>query len=160
MKGKKIIQLIICILIPLLIGSISGFITADETQNGTWYSALNKPSFNPPNEVFGPVWTILYILMGISLYLVWINGTGAIRKRALLLFGLQLLFNFCWSILFFHFHLIFISVIDIVLLWFTLLWMILTFHSIKPLAGYFQIPYIAWVSFASMLDISIWLLNR
>lgn len=159
MKKNKIIQLIICILIPLLVGGISGFITADETQNGIWFKSLNKPSYNPPDYVFGPVWSILYILMGISLFSVWNNSEGTLRKKAITLFAIQLFFNFWWSILFFHFHFVLASVIDIVILWFCILWMILLFHRIKPMAAYLQIPYIAWVSFASMLDISIWLLN-
>lgn len=158
MKAKRIIQLITCILIPLFIGGISGYLTADES-NGTWYTSLNKPSFNPPNKVFGPVWSVLYILMGISLYLVWINSNGGLRKKAITLFGIQLFLNFWWSILFFHFHFILASVIDIVVLWFCILWMILVFHQIKPISGYLQVPYIIWVSFASMLNISIWLLN-
>jgi benzodiazapine receptor len=160
MKGRKIVQLIICLLIPLMVGGISGYITADETRDGTWYSSLNKPSFNPPNFVFAPVWTVLYLLMGVSLYMVWNNSTGNLRKKVITIFAIQLFFNFCWSILFFYFHLILASVVDIVLLWFCILWMIFIFHRIKPVAGYLQIPYIIWVSFASMLDISIWLLNK
>lgn len=159
MKRNRTIQLIICILIPLVVGGISGYITSGEVQNGMWFKALHKPSYNPPNYVFGPVWSALYILMGISLYLVWINSYGFLRKKAITLFGIQLFFNFWWSILFFHFHFIRASVIDIVILWFCILWMIMIFHRIKPIASYLQIPYIAWVSFASMLDISIWLLN-
>jgi benzodiazapine receptor len=159
MNGKKIAQLIICILIPLAIGAISGFITRNEMENGGWFDSLIKPSFNPPNAVFAPVWTTLYILMGISLCMIW-NATDDIREKALLIFSLQLFFNFWWSILFFHFHLLLASVIDILALWICIIWMIVAFRKIKPVAGYLQLPYLAWVSFASLLNISIWMLNR
>lgn len=158
MKGKKIVRLIICILIPIAIGTIAGLITRDEMENGGWFDSLIKPSFNPPNAVFGPVWTTLYTLMGISLYLIW-NVNDNNREKALLIFGLQLFFNFWWSILFFHFHLLLASVIDILVLWISIIWMIVAFKRIKPAAGYLQLPYLIWVCFASVLDISIWLLN-
>jgi benzodiazapine receptor len=159
MKVKKTMQLITCILIPIAIGAISGFITRNEMGKGGWFDSLLKPSFNPPNVVFGPVWITLYTLMGISLYMVWtINNNN--RKKALLIFCLQLFFNFWWSILFFYFHLLFASVIDILALWICIVWMIVVFKRIKPIAAYLQLPYLAWVSFASVLDISIWMLNR
>jgi benzodiazapine receptor len=159
MKGKKIGLFIICILIPIAIGAISGFITRNEMGNGGWFDSLTKPSFNPPNAVFGPVWTTLYLLMGISLYLIW-NTPDNNRTKALFIFALQLFFNFWWSLLFFYFHLLFASVIDIIALWICIIWMIIVFKRMKPLAAYLQLPYLAWVSFASALDISIWMLNR
>ena len=160
MKWKNTFQLIVCILIPLLIGGLSGFITRNEMGNGTWFGSLVKPSFNPPNYVFGPVWTTLYILMGISLYLVWTNSVDYIRKKAVFIFGLQLFFNFWWSILFFKFHMLAASVADILALWITIIWMIREFKKIKSITAYLQFPYLAWVSFASVLNASIWLLNR
>jgi benzodiazapine receptor len=156
MKGKKIILFIVSILIPLAIGSISGLITRNEMEQGGWFDSLLKPSFNPPNTVFAPVWITLYTLMGISLYLIW---NGAEGKKGLIIFGVQLFFNFWWSILFFHFHLLLASVIDIILLWVCIIWMILAFKEIKPVAGYLQLPYLVWVSFAGVLNISIWMLN-
>jgi benzodiazapine receptor len=160
MKGKKVIQLIICILIPLLTGGIAGFITRNEMVNSGWFDLLNKPSFNPPDAVFGPVWTILYLLMGISLYMIWDSAANDHRKKALLVFGLQLFLNFCWSILFFYLHMVFGSVINILVLWICIIWMIISFKRIKPVAGYLQLPYLAWVSFASVLDISIFIINN
>lgn len=159
MKGKKIIHLIICILIPVAIGAISGFITKNEMGNGSWFDALIKPSFNPPNSIFGPVWTTLYILMGISLYLITSSSEGNNRKKAVLIFCLQLFFNFWWSILFFKFHMLFASVADILAVWISVTWMIIAFKKIKPVAAYLQFPYIAWVSFASVLNIAIAFLN-
>lgn len=147
-----------CLIIPLIIGSISGFITANEI--GTWFTTLKKPSFNPPNYLFGPVWALLYILMGISLYIIWTSPKSKERKKALQGFGLQLFFNFWWSILFFSFHLLFVAVIDILLLWIFLVYTIKLFKDIKPLASYLNLPYLLWVSFASVLNISIWWLNR
>lgn len=159
MKGKKIAHLLICMLIPVIVGGIAGFITRNEIGTGGWFSSLIKPSFNPPNALFGPVWTILYLLMGISLYMIWSDSATPQRKEALLIFSLQLFFNFCWSILFFNLHLIFASVINILVLWGCIIWMILAFKKIKPVAGYLQLPYLLWVTFASVLDISIWKLN-
>lgn len=159
MKGKKILQLIICVLIPVTIGAISGFVTRNEMGMGTWFESLVKPSFNPPNYVFGPVWTTLYILMGISLYFIWTSSEGYSRKKAVFIFGFQLFFNFWWSILFFKFHMILASVVDIAALWICIIWMILEFRKIKPVAAYLQVPYLLWVSFATVLDGSIWLLN-
>lgn len=159
MKAKKIVQLIGCILVPLIIGAISGFFTRNEIVSGSWFEYLNKPFFNPPNYVFGPVWTVLYILMGVSLFLIW-RSEATTKKKALFVFGLQLFLNFWWSILFFCFHLIFVSIVDILFLWACIIWMIVLFKKIHPLAAYLQIPYFAWVSFASLLDISIWIMNR
>jgi benzodiazapine receptor len=159
MKAKKIGQLISCILIPIVIGGTSGFITRNEIRNGSWFDLLLKPTFNPPNLVFGPVWTTLYILMGISLYLIW-NTNDENRKKALFIFGLQLFFNFWWSMLFFYFHLLFASVIDILALWICIIWMIVVFKKIKPAAAYLQLPYLAWITFAMALDVSIWMLNH
>jgi len=158
MKTKQILSLIICLLIPLAIGGISGFVTQGEA-NGHWFTALDKPSFNPPPYLFAPVWTVLYILMGISLYLIWQSPRTELRKKALRIFVLQLLLNFLWSILFFSLHLLLISVIDIVLLWIMIVVMIITFRKIDPKAGYLQIPYFLWLSFATALDIAIWQLN-
>lgn len=158
MNTRKTLSLIICITMPLLIGFSSGYITSGETEG--WFSTINKPSFNPPNYIFGPVWTCLYILMGVSLYLIWNSEKSELRKKALWLFGIQLLLNFCWSIIFFSLHMTFVAVIDIMMLWALILYMIITFKKIKPTAAYLNIPYLLWVSFASILNISIWLLNR
>jgi translocator protein len=159
MRSKKILSFLICLIIPLLIGGVSGFITRYEVD-GTWFNLLQKPSFNPPNWLFGPVWTTLYVLMGIGLYICWNNSTGELRRKAVLVFSIQMLLNFLWSIFFFYAHMILLSVIDILVLWICILWMIRVFKNIKPIAGYLQLPYLAWVTFASVLDISIYLLNN
>ena len=155
---KNILACIFCVVIPLAIGAISGYITSGEI-NGGWFSSLEKPSFQPPDNLFGPVWSTLYLLMGISLYLVWKSPKTNLRKTALLIFGIQLFLNFWWSILFFSFHLLFISIIDITIMWVLILYMIILFRRTKASAGYLNIPYLLWVSFATVLNISIWILN-
>jgi len=154
---KNVFKFIIAVAIPEVVGGISGFLTFESIKN--WYSTLHKPVFNPPNYIFGPVWTILYFLMGISLYIIWQQPTGEKRTRAIWFFSLQLFLNFCWSIIFFTLQRPDFSMIEIVLLWLAIVTMIVTMRQVKPLAGYLQIPYLLWVSFASALNFSIWLLN-
>lgn len=154
---KNIIAFIICLAIPMAVGGLSGYITVSEIE--TWFSNLNKPSFNPPNQLFGPVWTSLYALMGISLFLIWKSPKSLERKNAIIIFFVQLFFNFWWSMIFFSFHLLFLAVIDIVLLWLLIIYMIIAFKRVKPVAAYMNIPYLLWVSFATALSISIWHLN-
>jgi translocator protein len=151
-------KLIISIAIPLLVAATAGYFTA--TGTGSWYRSIKTPSWNPPDWVFGPVWTILYILMGISLFLVWKNDKPVDEKRmALLFFALQLLFNFCWSFIFFNQHQVGLAFIDIVVLWICLLATIIFFSQINNTAAWLLVPYIAWVSFAGILNYTIWKLN-
>ncbi|MFO0321252.1 MAG: TspO/MBR family protein [Bacteroidota bacterium] len=120
---------------------------------------LNKPIFNPPNFLFGPVWTILYILMAISFYLILQSDKSILRTRAILIFCIQLFLNFCWSFLFFKFQLVGIAFIEIILIWLSIFVMLIYFYKINKTASYLQIPYLLWVSFASILNGSIWVLN-
>jgi tryptophan-rich sensory protein len=124
----------------------------------TWYASLIKPSFNPPNWIFGPVWTTLYLLMGISLYLVWIRGAKK-NRTALIWFGSQLALNSIWSILFFGLKSPLSAFIEIIFLWITILITIIYFYKTSKPAAYLLIPYILWVSFAAVLNISIVILN-
>ena len=157
-KISDLIILLICIIIPLAAGSVSGIASA--TGVNDWYLGISKPSFNPPGWIFGPVWTLLYILMGISLFLVWKGSSGPMRTRAVLVFSGQLILNFLWSFLFFYFHWLLISLIEILMIWFFILWMILLFRKISKTAAYLQIPYLLWVSFATVLTAAIYFLNR
>ena len=158
MKSFKVfITILICLLIPLAIGGISGFATA--TSITDWYVTLNKPSFNPPNYLFAPVWTTLYALMGISLFLVWKSPEGRDRNNALVIFAVQIALNFIWSFLFFKFNLVGVALVEIVLLWISILMMIIFVRRISKLAAFLQIPYLLWVSFASVLNAAIWFLN-
>jgi len=154
---KNSIKLIICITVPLLIGGISGFATA--TSITDWYVGINKPSFNPPNYLFGPVWTTLYILMGISFYMILQTPSTEFRKKAIAIFCIQLFLNFCWSFIFFKFQLLGLAFIEIIFMWFSILTMIIIFFEINKKAALLQIPYLLWVSFASVLNGSIWFLN-
>lgn len=155
---NKSLKFIGCILITLSVGAVSGIATADSI-NG-WFATLNKPLFNPPDYVFGPVWTLLYILMGISFYMVLNTPKNELRKKAITIFLVQLILNFCWSFLFFKFQLLGIAFIEIILIWISILAMIIVFKKINKAAAYLQVPYLLWVSFASVLNASIWWLNN
>lgn len=157
MKPRDLIALLLCLGLPLAVGAVSGVATASGI--GGWYAGLEKPSFNPPNSVFGPVWTFLYLLMGISLFLVWRAPQGEARRRALLIFAAQLILNFAWSFLFFRFRQVGAALFDIVLLWVAVLAMILAFRKVRPSAAFLQVPYLAWVGFATALNAAIWRLN-
>lgn len=139
-----------------LIGSLFTF-----SAIPTWYATLNKPSFNPPNYLFGPVWTTLYILMGIALYLVWRKG---LRKKsirfAFSLFLIHLVVNSLWSIVFFGMHQIFLALVVILVLWLMIIVLIKIFWEIDKTAAYLLMPYLFWVSFATLLNFSIWQLNK
>ncbi len=158
MKLSEIIKLIGCILLPLAIGGLSAYFSG--TSMSEWFTSLNKPSFNPPAYLFAPVWTTLYILMGISFFLILQTPASPTRRKAIIIFSAQLFFNFWWSLLFFAFHLLIISVIEIILLWLLIFYMIKIFRQVKPVAGYLQIPYLLWVSFATILNFSIMWLNQ
>ena len=154
---KVFSSLFICILIPLAIGGLSGFATASGIND--WYVSLNKPSFNPPNYLFAPVWTCLYLLMGISLFIIWRSPIGQIRTNALIIFAIQILLNFLWSFLFFKFKMPGLALIEIAMIWISILVMIILFSRISKPAAYLQIPYLLWVSFATILNAAIWRLN-
>jgi len=157
MTGRNIFKLIGCITLPLVVGGVSGFITASQISG--WFATLTKPSFNPPNYLFGPVWTTLYILMGVSFYMILNLAPNRGRTIAIAAFGVQLFLNFWWSIIFFSFHRLDLAMVEIALLWVSIVWMIFSFFRQRPLAGYLQIPYLLWVSFASALNLGILLLN-
>jgi benzodiazapine receptor len=127
----------------------------------TWYVTLNKPPFTPPGWLFGPVWFSLYTLMGIAAFLVWRRGFNVREVRiALTFFGVQLILNAVWSVLFFGLKSPLAGFIDLVLLWLAIVIVILQFSRISVAAGLLLIPYILWVSFAGILNFSIFILNR
>jgi len=157
MNSKDIIKLCISIIIPLAVGGIAGIFTAQAIPD--WYASLNRPSFSPPNGIFGPVWTALYLLMGISFFIVWKKPADKKRNTAMIIFFIQLMLNFCWTFLFFYFREIGYALIEIIILWITILFMIISFYKVKPMATYINIPYILWVSFATVLNAAYYLLN-
>ena len=152
---NKSIKLTLCIILPLLVGGISGFFTSQNITN--WYVYLNKPSFNPPNYLFGPVWTLLYILMGISFYLI-LNKPN-INWLAVGVFLTQLILNFFWSFIFFNAHNLGLALVEIIILWASILAMIILFYKTNKWAAILNIPYLLWVSFATLLNYSIFSLN-
>jgi tryptophan-rich sensory protein len=154
---NKFLKLVLCILVPLSVGAISGIATS-RGVNG-WYKTIHKPSFNPPNYLFAPVWTALYILMGISFYIILQTPHIKSKKYALSVFFIQLLLNSAWSFLFFKYHLIEVAFIEIIIIWISIICMILAFYKINKTAAYLQLPYLLWVSFASILNGAIWWLN-
>ena len=154
---NKTLRLIMCLTFTLSVGFLGGIATANSVKD--WYVTLNKPIFNPPNYLFGPVWTLLYILMGVSFYLLLQEEKSNKRSIALIIFYLQLFLNFCWSFIFFNFHMLGFAFFEIILLWLTIVLMIVSFRKLNKISAYLQIPYLLWVSFASILNGSIWLLN-
>jgi tryptophan-rich sensory protein len=154
MAMKLIISLAVC----LGAGFIGSIFTAGAIP--TWYAGLNKPSFNPPSWVFAPVWTILYIMMGVAAFLVWRQGlTAPGVKIALAFFLLQLILNVAWSLIFFNWHSPLYALIDIIALWLSLALTIVFFNQVSGPAAWLLVPYILWVSFASLLNFAVWRLN-
>ncbi|HEX6916360.1 MAG TPA: TspO/MBR family protein [Chitinophagaceae bacterium] len=151
-------KLVLSLLLTVGVGTLAGMLTSGEAS-GDWFRSLDKPSWQPPSAVFAPVWTVLYILMGISLYRVWRTPLSRERNMAITFFLAQLMFNFLWSVLFFNWHFIGFAFIDIVLLWLTLALTIFSFRKISVTAAWLLAPYIAWVSFATALNWEIWRLN-
>jgi translocator protein len=158
MKPKNNMKLVYSLLITIGVGAIAGFATASNIN--AWYAKLSKPSFNPPNWIFGPVWTVLYILMGIALFLVWKQPASDKKSKALGFFFLQLFLNFCWSFIFFYFHRIGLALIDICLLWIFIIVTIFLFSGFSKPASWLLVPYICWVSFATILNAAIFKLNH
>lgn len=156
---KKALGILVFVLVCELAGIIGSLFTTPSIPG--WYAGLAKPSFNPPNWVFAPVWTILYALMGLSAYLVYEKGprTSAVRK-ALAVFAVQLVLNALWSIVFFGAHMILGAAVLIIVLWAMILATIWLFSKISRTAAYLLVPYILWVSFATILNISLYVLNR
>ena len=157
-KLSEIPKLIVALLIPLIVGFLGSIATT--SQIPTWYATLVKPLWAPPNWVFAPVWTTLFILMGLALYLVWRQGLERKDvKFAILIFGVQLVLNLLWSVVFFSFHAILGAFIVILILWIAIFANIIAFYVISKPAGILLVPYIIWVSIASYLNYTIYLLN-
>ncbi|MDD5606353.1 MAG: tryptophan-rich sensory protein [Candidatus Pacebacteria bacterium] len=147
-------KLIVSIFHPLIIGFIGSLFTASSLNN--WYLYLNKPSFNPPNWIFGPAWTLLYLLMGLAFYFIWKKGYC---KKCFYIYFIQLFLNFLWSFLFFTLQNPLLAFLNIIVLWLAILLCIIWFYKVSKIAAYLFIPYILWVSFASILNLFIIILN-
>ncbi len=158
MKQKKWwISFVAFILICLIVQVIGGFWTKETVL--TWYPRLVKPSWTPPDWVFGPVWSGLYVMIAVSGWLVFRVKHSHYRTLALIVYGSQLALNFIWSFLFFSLCSPFLGLIDIVLLWILIMMTIITFWRLSPIAAYLLVPYFFWVTYAVALNFEIWLLN-
>jgi tryptophan-rich sensory protein len=157
---NKISRVAIVVVICLVVGYVSGMVT--RTSITTWYPTLVKPSFNPPNWIFAPVWTSLYVMMGVAAGFIWnqITTQKVAVTKALQIFAIQLVLNALWSYLFFGLHNLMLATIEVVLLWLMIFETYSQFAKINKTASYLMLPYLAWVSFASVLTASIWWLNK
>jgi tryptophan-rich sensory protein len=159
---NKYTRILIVVVTCLAIGYFSGMATQSSIK--TWFPTLVKPSFNPPNWIFAPVWSMLYIMMGIAAGLVWnrleFSNDKELVKKSLVFFAIQLGLNALWSVLFFGLRNPMLALIEIVLLWLMIYETYIKFGKIDKIAGYLFLPYLAWVSFATVLNASIWWLNR
>lgn len=155
---KNTLKLITTIFVSELAGVIGSIFTFSAIPN--WYVTLNKPTINPPSWIFGPVWTTLYALMGIAAFLIWKKGWERVDvRKALAVFGLQLILNALWSIIFFGLQNPAWAFVNIVAMWLAIVWTMVLFYKISKLAMWLLLPYILWVSFAGYLNYSIWMLN-
>ncbi|MBF0693857.1 MAG: tryptophan-rich sensory protein [Flavobacterium sp.] len=157
---SKLMKILILVAVCLAVG----YLSSEATQSGvdSWYPTLEKPIFNPPSWVFGPVWTALYIMMGVAGGLVWsrIDVERDLVRKGMIFFIIQLALNMMWSFLFFKFHNLLLALIEIIILWFMIFETYVVFKRVDKIAGYLLIPYLAWVAFATVLNGSLWWLNR
>lgn len=144
------------VILTLAVGAVAAVVTEPEIAG--WYGALNKPSFNPPDWLFAPVWTALYVIMAVAAWRVW--RIAGLKSLPLILYFVQLALNFAWSFLFFHFHLIGVALADIGLLLLLIIMTAVAFWRRERIAGLLLVPYIAWVGFAAALNLAIWQLNQ
>ncbi len=158
MRINNFFKLVIAIAVSEAAGIVGSFFTISAIP--TWYAGLVKPALNPSAWVFGPAWTTLHLLMGIAVFLVWKKGFERKDvKVALSIFSVQLFLNAIWSIIFFGLKNPGWALVDIVALWLAIVWTMFVFYKISKPAAYLLVPYILWVSFASYLNYSIWMLN-
>ena len=156
---QKIIRIFLVVVTCLVVGYLSGTVTSESIT--TWYPKLRKPIFNPPNWIFAPVWTILYIMMGVAGGLIWnnIENDKERVKKAFAFCIIQLALNALWSYLFFGLQNPLLALLEIIVLWLLIFETYIQFKKIDKMAGLMLIPYLAWVTFASVLNASIWWLN-
>lgn len=154
MTRHRVAGLVLWVLAALAAGWIGSRFTP-----GEWYAGLAKPSWNPPGSVFGPVWTVLYVLMGVAAWLVWRRGGFAGARVALSLFLVQLTLNALWSWLFFGLQNPPLAFVEILVLWCAILATLVSFWKVRPAAGALLVPYLGWVSFAAALNLQLWRLN-
>jgi tryptophan-rich sensory protein len=153
---KQLVGLAGWLFVSFIAAAIGG---AASVRAGSFYTQLVRPDWAPSSSVFGPVWTVLYVMMGVAAWLVWRTGGFRVARSALTLFMVQLAFNALWSWLFFGWRLGGLAFADILLMWLLILATIVAFWRVKPLAGALLVPYLVWVTFAAALNYSVWQLN-
>ncbi len=158
MRFREILKLVASVTLCQLAGFLGSLFTTPAIP--TWYATLKKPFFTPPNWIFSPVWISLFILMGISLFFVWRRTDHPRFKIAFIFFFVQLILNILWSLAFFGLRLPLLGLVDIILLWMAILLTIQHFSKVSKFAGALLLPYLIWVSFATLLNFSLWILNR
>ena len=156
-KMKNIFRLIGSILIAQAAGVIGSLFTVQNIP--TWYATLNKPAFSPPNYLFGPVWITLYFMIGVAFFLVWKNPGKVNIKIPVIVFSVQMVLNAAWSIIFFGMKSPMFAFFEIVVLWVFIVLCMVTFYPVSRAASWLLVPYFLWVSFASVLNFKIWMLN-
>lgn len=156
---NKYLKLFISLVIPLLIG-FGGSIFTSASINSGWYDSLQKPVFNPPSVVFGPVWTLLYLLIGFSSFLIWNSSTNENTKTAYFVYSIQLFLNFLWSILFFGLKNPALGLVGILILLVSIIFNIKVFYQLNKTSAYLLVPYLFWVSFATVLNFFIFSMNK
>ena len=155
MIKNKYISLLGFVIVTFCASAIGGFSTRISKE--PWYSSINKPTFNPPDWVFAPVWTMLYIFMALAIWLIWMNPNKT--KKIFYVYFIHLFINATWSIIFFGFHKIFLALINIILIIFFIIWLIKLDLPINKLSVYLMFPYLAWCCYAFVLNLSLYLLN-
>ena len=157
---SRTFKIIVMIVTCVVIGAIAGLLTQKGVD--TWYTTVQKPTFNPPNWVFAPVWSTLYVMMGIAAGLVWheMDRQRETVRKGLTFFAIQLALNALWSFIFFGLHNPFLALLEIILLWLMIYETFVQFNKVNKIAGMLLIPYLLWVTFATLLNAAIWWLNR
>ncbi|MFH1651601.1 MAG: TspO/MBR family protein [Chloroflexota bacterium] len=157
-RTSDVLELVASLVVCLMAGAVGSIFTTPSIP--TWYASLQKPFFNPPGELFAPVWTLLYLLMGLAAFFVWREGLSSRRVRvALALFLGQLALNILWSGAFFGMRSTLFGLIVIIPLWLAILVTMVLFFRVRGLSGWLMLPYLLWVTFASVLNIALWQLN-
>ncbi len=157
MKRSNVLSLLIFFVLCFAVAGLGSLATTPNIP--TWYATLNKPSWNPPNWLFGPVWTSLYAMMAVAGWLVWKGAGWQAGRTAMIFFAVQLILNLAWSFIFFGAHQMGWAFLEIILLWLAIVATIVTFSSVSKTAAALLIPYLLWVSFAAFLNFTIWRLN-
>lgn len=158
-QARSLLMLAAFVLVCFAVAGLGSLFTTPQVAPGGWYDSLNKPFFTPPNWLFGPAWTVLYLAVAVSGWLVWRERGFAGARTAMILFSVQLVLNFLWSVVFFGLRSPGWGLVEILVLWVFILLTILAFRPISRPAALLLVPYLAWVTFATALNAGIWWLN-